>query len=798
MASHRTSAGSPPLISSSSTGTFGDPTVTIEGRPVNHSPQGLSNLFYKGADSNRRVVAPGRSARTGCGIVDPRGHVPRVAADFPALSRAPATPRVAPCVVLTCKPMPVSTSEELIAVVRRSRLLGTMQFARVKDYAARHGKSLSPEKLAQWMVKQNLVTVWQAERLLAGVSSFFLGNYKFLHPIAEGAMGVVFKAQHAMMGRTVAIKVLSKTRLSHPNAVARFAREVQAVAALDHPNIVTAYDAGQIGQTHYLVMEYIDGIDLHCFVEQCGQIPLPWACDFIRQVALGLHHAHSQGMVHRDIKPANILVTWKATDDRPMAKILDLGLARIFNDPDSDDEAESTNSQDAPKFYEGDSQLTQAGMIVGTPDYLAPEQISRNREVDARSDIFGLGCTLFKLLTGQLPYSGPDLLGKLHLRVSASAPPAVRLRTLLPDAPQELDTLLARMLERDPDARPQTALEVAEALAPFARPPDEKWDLRPRSLSDEETGEIGSSQLIVDPHLKEFLSKLGTEQAPATVDVGGEATISNHRQPLLYRRKSNFPWLGAAAAAALVLTLLLLYVLRQDGHRANVWPGNPDGVTFVWAHRLGASSPSEPVSQFLMPQGEASYYDDQTLAFSGQGAAMVAPGAGQALRRDCRTTSALAFEAWITPHERLVSQPVPIVNLECDDGTPNLALLQREDVLVLRMRTTTAEDAPEIPLARLRPGIPQHVLLSYRPGDLRCYINGRQMLASRRVTGTFATWPNCQLVFGQVDGRGWQGWLQGIAIRSRFVDQDEAMTLYAMSQSWQTKQSRTARRTASH
>ncbi len=692
--------------------------------------------------------------------------------------------------------MPVSTSEELITVVRRSRLLGTMQLAQLKEYVSRRGKNLPPEKLAQWLVKQNMVTVWQAERLLAGVSSFFLGNYKFLHPIAEGAMGVVFKAQHAVMGRTVAIKVLSKARLSNPNAVARFAREVQAVAALDHPNIVTAYDAGHVGQTHYLVMEYIDGIDLHCFVEQCGQIPLPWACDFIRQVALGLHHAHSQGMVHRDIKPANILVTWKPTDDRPTAKILDLGLARIFNEPNPDDDGPPPAIHDLSAFLQGDSQLTQAGTIVGTPDYLAPEQITRNREVDARSDIFGLGCTLFKLLTGQLPYSGPDLLGKLHARVSASAPPAVRLRSLLPDAPPELDALLARMLERDPDNRPQTALEVAEDLEPFARPPDVKWDLRPRSLTDEETGEIGSSQLIVDPQLKEFLGKLDNELSSMAVDSDGDSHSSGHRTPLNYRRRSGFPWLTASAAATVVLALLLLYLLQRDGYNANMWPGNPEGVAFVWAHRLGEATPAEPISQFLMPRGEASYYDDQTLAFSGNGAAMLAPGAGPALRRACRNSSELALEAWITPHERLVDEPVLIVSLECDDAPPNLALLQREDVLVLRLRTSTAEDAPEIPLTRLRPGVPQHVLLSYRPGDLRCYVNGRQVLASRRVKGTFATWRNCQLVFGQLEGRGWQGWLQGIAIRSRFIDQAEASSLYAMSQSWQTDRSRAARRTA--
>ncbi len=554
--------------------------------------------------------------------------------------------------------MPVESPEQLIAVVRRSRLLTNEQFSELEDYVGGSSRTLSPVKLAQWLVHRNWVTVWQAERLLAGVSSFFLGNYKFLHPMAEGAMGVVFKAQHAVMGRVVAIKVLSKARLSHPNAVARFAREVQAVAALDHPNIVTAYDAGQVGKTHYLVMEYIDGIDLSQFADRYRRVPIPWACEFVRQAALGLHHAHQQGMVHRDIKPANILVTWREADQRPLAKVLDLGLALIFNE--ADEVATNDSDGDETAFILADPQLTQAGTIVGTPDYLAPEQIARNHAIDARSDIFGLGCTLFRLLTGQLPYGGPDLLGKLHARVSPTAPPAVRLRSLLPEAPVELDELLARMLERNPDARPASAWEVAECLAKFASPPAQKWEeLQPRSLSDEETGEVGSSQYIADPQLRDFLGKLETEQPPAdlvevtdasTMELPGVRTVdidsnsSSIRFVTVPRRRGNTGFLVVSFLLVVVLAVALWQVLALTNHQAAAWPGPAERPSFMWASRdPGQSFPQEPAgfrSLSLVPLGAASFLNNYTLAFSGRGV-MRAPGAGDMIRTACQHSGVL-------------------------------------------------------------------------------------------------------------------------------------------------------------
>ncbi len=437
--------------------------------------------------------------------------------------------------------MSVSTPEEFYAHLVRCRLLSREALRAVRDFLSQPGRP-AVVKVAQWMVQQGYLTVWQAERLLMGKRQFYLGKYKFLEPIAEGAMGVVFKAEHGVMGRTVALKVLSKARLSHPNAVSRFEREVQAAAALNHPNIVTAFDAGQVGNTHFLVMEYIQGADLNTWQEKYKKVPIPWACEFIRQAALGLAHAHAQGLVHRDIKPANIMVAWNERDNKPVVKILDLGLARVL-----DEEEEAPSSSDDTGFLlneTAESQLTQFGAILGTPDYLSPEQILHNTEVDARTDIFSLGCTLFKIMTGHLPYGGPNLIGKLQARVSPTAPPAVKLRTVLPDAGAALEAVIDRMVEREPAKRFPSASDVAAALAPFARAPNEPWETYRPVVPERDSEEVGSSQMILDPRLRQFLDELGGEasdSAPAEED---------HRVTRSMERRSVLDDLKAVAASA--------------------------------------------------------------------------------------------------------------------------------------------------------------------------------------------------------------------------------------------------------
>lgn len=379
---------------------------------------------------------------------------------------------------------------------------------RVRDFAARR-KTIDADELAESLVEQKGLTRWQAQRLLVGNSAFFLGQYKFIKPAGEGAHGVVFRAVHSVMQRTVAVKILSRARLTHRNARARFRREVQAMARLNHPNIVAAFDAGQVGETQFLVMEYIDGFDLRSWSEYHRQLDIDWACEFIRQGALGLHHAHEQGMVHRDVKPANILVTWDARSRRPVAKVLDLGLARIL-----EQDEEETNDGRGEQFSESDSidaELTQVGAVVGTPDYIAPEQILRDTPVDERTDVYGLGCTLFRMLTGRMPFEGKSVKEKILARLATDATPPP-LRSLVSQADARLEAILSKMLSRQPHDRFTSAEEVAQHLAPYARSFQRPWsevhpahiDALPELISE-------SRDFSSDERLKDFLNEMGLE-----------------------------------------------------------------------------------------------------------------------------------------------------------------------------------------------------------------------------------------------------------------------------------------------
>src|SRR3990172_2359075 len=211
-----------------------------------------------------------------------------------------------------------------------------------------------------------------------------LKKNQLLRVCGGGGVGVVFKAEQPEV-RTVAIKVLHRSLLSKPRAVSRFMREMRLAAVLNHPNLVVAYDADQIRETRYLVMEYVAGKSLKYYSQKQGRLPISWSCECIRQAALGLAHVHERGLVHRDVKPSNLLVISDSLSKRPRIKILDVGLSRFVSEADEDDG------------------LTKAGQILGTMDYMAPEQIKDARTADIRADIYSLGTTLFQLLTGSPP-----------------------------------------------------------------------------------------------------------------------------------------------------------------------------------------------------------------------------------------------------------------------------------------------------------------------------------------------------------------------------------------------------------
>ncbi len=296
------------------------------------------------------------------------------------------------------------------------------------------------------LVRQCLLTQFQADRLRAGkYKGFLLGDYVILDQLGGGGTGQVFLAEHNVMHRLAAIKVLTVSASADEVARERFFREARATAVLDHANVIRVHDLRKDGNVHYLIMEYAGGISLQHLVKRLG--PLPWnrAAAYVRQAALGLQHIHDHALIHRDVKPGNLLLTHDGT-----VKLLDLGLVRMATDHDS----RLTDRVDQ--------------MILGTADYLAPEQAVSSSTVDIRADIYGLGASFYFLLAGRPMFPDGRTAQKLMWQQLKEPTP---IRQLVPDVPPEVAALLHRMLAKDPNARPQTPAEVVSALVPWTREP---------------------------------------------------------------------------------------------------------------------------------------------------------------------------------------------------------------------------------------------------------------------------------------------------------------------------------------
>lgn len=272
-----------------------------------------------------------------------------------------------------------------------------------------------------------------------------LGNYTLLEKIGQGGMGQVFRAHHRRMERVVALKVLPAAFAEDPGVVERFQREVKAAARLSHPNIVTAFDADEAGGTHFLVMEYVQGQDLSALVRQFGPpVDCFKAVDWIVQAARGLAYAHSEHVAHRDIKPSNLIL-----DRQGRIRILDLGLARV--------DLGASHGADV----EDVTDLTSSGMVMGTADYMAPEQALDSRHADGRADIYSLGATLHYVLTGRPMYGGDTMMKRLYAHRDQPIP---TLQSKRPDVPEDLDAVYQKMVAKDPRRRFQTMDEVIAAL----------------------------------------------------------------------------------------------------------------------------------------------------------------------------------------------------------------------------------------------------------------------------------------------------------------------------------------------
>ncbi|MCI0380352.1 MAG: serine/threonine protein kinase [Gemmataceae bacterium] len=371
-----------------------------------------------------------------------------------------------------------TTSRALIETLTQCRLLGSEQLRQAADLAHRES---DPRQLARRLGQRNFLTIYQINQLLAGrAKDLVLGPYRFLDSLGQGGLSSVYKARHVDYDWLVALKVIKKEAMASEEGRRQFLHEMEAMAQMDHPNIVAFVDVDEWENTFYFAMEFVDGIDLAKLVALSGPLPVPEACDYIRQAALGLQHAHERNLVHRDIKPGNLFLTQSAGGDlavstrpeeegsarrgtkgkagkkqknrpKPVVKILDWGLATLR----------------FPKGYTGPQLLeNMARGIVGTADYLSPEQARDHTAVDIRGDIYSLGSAFYFLLTGQPPFTEGSLMQKLLQHKQAEPEPVSAFRE---DVPPRVVDILRRMMAKNPEDRFQTPAAVALALLAFSR-----------------------------------------------------------------------------------------------------------------------------------------------------------------------------------------------------------------------------------------------------------------------------------------------------------------------------------------
>jgi serine/threonine-protein kinase len=337
----------------------------------------------------------------------------------------------------------IATSDFLRAI-RSLSILTERQCDKLEANVAVGEYSSDPAVLASSLVKEALLTEYQARQILKGkVQGLIFGRYVILDFLGKGTMGKVFKAKHRMMGRVVALKILDSKYLSNARSVARFQREMQLVGRLDHPNVIRAFDADRIEDCHFIAMEYAAGPTLQELLQSRGALPPADVVYYASQAAEGLAHAHAQGVLHRDIKPSNLLLT-----EGKKLKVLDFGLGTLLE------------KEELP------AALTAAGVAVGTPDYISPEQ-ARMVQIDGRSDLYSLGCSMYHLLTGQLPFKGESSMDCIVGRIAGKAIPISEVR---PGLPPRLVQSIEKLMATNPEDRYQTAGEAAAALRGMLRP----------------------------------------------------------------------------------------------------------------------------------------------------------------------------------------------------------------------------------------------------------------------------------------------------------------------------------------
>lgn len=508
---------------------------------------------------------------------------------------------------------------ELVDFLTRYQLLS---HSHLEALAREAGKYKSASEITEDLVQRGLLTKYQQSHLLTGQGDkLVLGPYRLIEPLGEGGMGMVVKGWHPRLDRYAAIKLIRPQVLaSRPEIVTRFHREAKAIAQLHHPNVVMLYDADEVNDTHYIAMEFVDGPTLEKMVRQNGPMSIKQSCDYMRQAALGLQHASECGLVHRDIKPSNILVTTKGIGnnkrsstqikrpalvtirDRELAvestvngrpdqawgvvKILDMGLARLQESLEEDSNAD----QGTP--------LTRAGALLGTPDFIAPEQARDARSVDIRADLYSLGCTFYYVLTGRPPYPGGNDVQKL---IKHQTERAVPIEDLRPHVPTAVTRVVERLMAKRPEDRFQTPQALADELAAYLASTLSN-QTPPRGISTE--GHVPPSPLPRSPVADampmggpEILAGFDSEMESAregdsSTSMGSDVPPSNEVRPITVVASNT----GVTSAVAL------------SGDGRYVASGGVDGRIRVWDL---SQSPLKEIAALSRPGAEI-----QSVAFA--------------------------------------------------------------------------------------------------------------------------------------------------------------------------------------
>ena len=411
-----------------------------------------------------------------------------------------------------------------LEIIRRS---GLVESARLDEIVAEIESEAPAERLenstflAEQFVRKYVLTAWQAKQLLKGrYKGFFLRQYKMLGHLGSGGMSSVYLAEHVLMQRRVAVKVLPRKRLEKAIYLERFIREAQAIAALDHPNIIRAYDFDHEGDIHYIIMEYFPGDNLQVLVDHEKKVSFPRIVNVLRQTADALAHAHAVGVVHRDVKPSNILVNLQGE-----VKVLDLGLALL-------DE----------HVYEGRITHIQEDTILGTADYLAPEQALDSHKVDARADIYALGGVLYFCLTGHPPFPEGSVPKRL-LDHQQSEPSDILIDR--PDAPEDIIVLCKKMMSKNPKDRQQSAREVVHDF--------EDWLVKHGYTEEEESG---TGKFRVRVNMKKIVNGNSRPLLQQTQEHSDHTEEGGHTSILDSITEDNVNLFGGSEAGSVVMPSL--------------------------------------------------------------------------------------------------------------------------------------------------------------------------------------------------------------------------------------------------